>query len=242
MNSQWKADPKVLIESHLTYAHALAAEVLRKLPQQIEKGDLEGAADLGLVEAASTFDPSRGVLFKTYAYYRIRGAIFDSLRKMGWFSKGQYQQYRFEMAANEYLKDYSAFPPQEGTAEDAYQELRSVPGSLLSCYLLSLDEMPQEIEERTSSSPEARLQHIEDLSNVREALSRLPEKNRLVLEDYYIQELSLEEIGKKIGLSKSWVSRIHAKGLEMMREALVDSNLKKQRGTKKHLVKSVDNR
>ena len=81
---------------------------MRKLPPDLEKKDIQGWAELGLVEAANSFDPTRGVQFKTFAYYRIRGAIYDGLRKMGWYPKGQYRQMRFEMAANEYLKDVSA--------------------------------------------------------------------------------------------------------------------------------------
>ena len=102
------ADVSKLIETSLSYSHAIAAEVMRKLPPDLEKKDIQGWAELGLVEAANSFDPTRGVQFKTFAYYRIRGAIYDGLRKMGWYPKGQYRQMRFEMAANEYLKDVSA--------------------------------------------------------------------------------------------------------------------------------------
>src|SRR5215471_4000526 len=99
-------NPNRLIEAYRSYAHAISAEVLKKLPSSVDRDDVIGAAELGLVEAAQNFDPSRGVLFKTFAYYRIRGAIYDSLRKMGWFAKDA-ARLRFERGANELLKDYA---------------------------------------------------------------------------------------------------------------------------------------
>jgi len=102
-----------LIETYRSYSHAISAEVLRKYPS-VDRDDIIGAAELGLVEAANNFDPSRGVLFKTFAYYRIRGAIYDSLRKMGWFAKDPARM-RFESGANEYLKNYADGRPPADT-------------------------------------------------------------------------------------------------------------------------------
>src|ERR1051325_4809735 len=106
-----------LIESYRGYAEAVSAEVLRKLPQTIDRDEIHAAADLGLVEAARSFDASRGILFKTFAYYRIKGAVYDCLRKMGWFSKTEYKQLKFEAAANDYMTDYSNAAPPQGTAD-----------------------------------------------------------------------------------------------------------------------------
>ena len=158
MSSIPKPDVQPLIESYQDYAHAIAAEVCRKLPTQLDRRELEGAADLGLVEAAQAFDPSRGVLFKTFAYYRIRGAVYDALRKMGWFSKSLYQQYKFEMAANEYLKDYSESTPPQVIVEAEYEEIKNFTGSVLSCYLLSLEDLTQEISDSSDKSPEQQAQ------------------------------------------------------------------------------------
>src|SRR4030095_9731681 len=108
MSSALRPDVDQLIHAYRSYAHAIASDILCKLPPNIERGDIIGAAELGLVQAAQAFDLSRGVLFKTFAFYRIRVAVYDGLRKMAWFSKAQYQQYKFERAANEYLTDYSA--------------------------------------------------------------------------------------------------------------------------------------
>jgi RNA polymerase sigma factor for flagellar operon FliA len=220
MSPALRPDVDQLIHSYRSYAHAIAAEILYKLPSHIDKGDIVGSAELGLVQAAQSFDASRGVLFKTFAYYRIRGAIYDGLRKMAWFSKAQYEQYRFERAANEYLSDYSMTAVPQGTPEEEGEELKNIAGSLVSCYMLSLDQFPQQIGTPENMRGEDESQKMEQQEVLRQCLSQLPERNRQVMEFYYLQDLSMEQIGEKLGLSKSWVCRIHSKSLEMLRTAL----------------------
>lgn len=214
------ADVSSLIESNLSYANAIAAEVLRKLPSEVDRKDVQGWAKLGLVEAANSFDRTRGVQFKTFAYYRIKGAIYDGLRKMGWYPKGQYQQMRFEMSANEYLKDLSNDTPVVSSADAQLQDLKNLTGNLLSCYMLSLEVLPNEPVDQPELSIEDSIIRAQQSKNLRQALCRLPEKNRQVLEYCYFEDLTFEQIGSKLGLSKSWVCRLHAKSLEMLREQL----------------------
>jgi RNA polymerase sigma factor for flagellar operon FliA len=220
-----KPDTDRLIETYRSYAHALAAEVLRSFPS-VNKDDVWGAAELGLVEAANSFDPARGVLFKTFAYYRIRGAIYDSLRKMGWFAKDP-SRLRFESGANEYLKDHSEANLGSGSAQDNYQELKEITGSVLNSYFLSLSTVMEELPETRTLSAEARYLRREMNEKLRSALSRLPVKNRQVLESYYFGEETLESIGARLGLSKSWVSRLHAKSLDLLREAMAQAGISK---------------
>ena len=208
-----------LIKSHLAYAHAIAAEIARKLPPELERIDIEGAAELGLVEAANSFDPTRGVQFKTFAYYRIKGAVYDGLRKIGWYPKGQYQQMRFAVAANEYLKDRFSEPQRSASPETQLQDLKDVTANLLSCYMLSLEAIPLEPEDQRASAEEIVVRDQEK-ANLRRSLARLPEINRRVLEMFYFDDLTMEDIGQKLSLSKSWVCRVHAKSLELLRKQL----------------------
>lgn len=211
-----------LIESNISYSHAIAAEVTRRLPPDLEKKYIQGWAELGLVEAAKGFDAMRGVQFKTYAYYRIKGAIYDGLRKMGWYPKGRYRQMRFEMAANEYLKDISADTPRPASPEDQLQNLRQLTDNLMGCYMLSLEGMAQEPSDQNQISAEEVVVRDQQRKHLRQCLSQLPETNRRVLQHFYFEGLTLEEIGRKLNLSKSWVCRLHAKSLEMLRERLVE--------------------
>ena len=176
-----RPDVDRLVETFRSYSHAIAAEVLRKFPS-LEKDELRGAAELGLVEAANSFDPSRGVLFKTFAYYRIRGAIYDSLRKMGWFAK-ESPRLRFESGANEYMKDHADAAPPGGSPEESLQELKEITTAVVSCYFLSLFPASRsKSPKRVRQSPEEEYLKNEEKTNLRRAMTRLPEKNREVLE------------------------------------------------------------
>ena len=217
---RFESDAARLAELNLSYAHAIAAEVSKKLPHVLERKEIQGWAELGLVEAAQSFDPTRGIQFKTFAYYRIKGAIFDGLRKMGWPSKAQYQKLRFEMSANEYLKDVASAAPPAATAEQQLQDLQNVTTNVMSCYMLSLEAMPQEPVDHSQVSAEDKVVRDQQTKNLRLSLSQLPERNRKVLELFYFQDLTLEEIGRRLGLSKSWVCRLHAKSLELLRTQL----------------------
>jgi RNA polymerase sigma factor for flagellar operon FliA len=209
-------NPNRLIEAYRSYSHAISAEIQKRLPPSVDRDDLIGAAELGLVEAARNFDPSRGVLFKTFAYYRIRGAIYDSLRRMGWL-KGD-SRLRFEAGANEYLKDYTepgAGDASSGTA--AYGELQQLSSAVMTSYMLSLDASNTEIADDKAVSAEDALLESDARRQLRDAIARLPENNRILIEAYYFGDATLEEVGKRLGLSKSWICRLHAKSLDMLR-------------------------
>ena len=217
-----KPDVDRLVEAYRSYSHAISAEVLRKYPT-LDRDDVIGAAELGLVEAANKFDPGRGVLFKTFAYYRIRGAIYDSLRKMGWFVKDAVNL-RFESGANEMLQDYAGSAPVANSPEATVRELRDLAGSVVSCYFLSLSSMTEELAATGTKSAEQSCIDRQMKERLRQALAQLPQKNREVLEAYYFRDETLEGIGQRLGLSKSWLSRLHAKSLEMLRAAMEQSS------------------
>ncbi len=210
-----------LIELHIPYAHAIAAEFLSRFPAHVDRKDVQAAAEFGLVQAANAYDSARGVAFTTFAYYRIRGAVFDLLRQTVKAS-------RFEEAANEYMADYSSGSPA-GAAAPSYDELKNIASSVAATYFLSLENLSQEPEAQNNQAPLETLLRREQQQGIRTALQSLPEKNRQVLAAYYFEDLTLDEIGVRLGLSKSWVSRLHAKGLELLRPA-VESSLKAKAG------------
>jgi RNA polymerase sigma factor FliA len=215
MTEPLTTNPNRLIETYRSYSHAISAEILKKVPSSVDRDDVIGAAELGLVEAAQNFDPSRGVLFKTFAYYRIRGAIYDALRKMGWLKQAPL---RFEASANEYLKDYAESPSDEAASPStAHEELQQLTSAVLTSYVLSLDASNWQIADPNNVSAEETLVQRDTQRQLRDALSQLPENNRLLIEHYYFRDATLEEVGKLLGLSKSWVSRLHAKSLDMLR-------------------------
>src|SRR5438270_7482312 len=118
-----------LIEQHLPLVHAIAGKLRRTLRRPIDTEDLIAYGSKGLVEAAERFDARQGVAFATFAYYRIRGAMYDGLRTMGWYSRADYARYRAEERANEYLRaeaDRDAAGRAERPAGDKAQTMESV--------------------------------------------------------------------------------------------------------------------
>jgi len=208
-----------LVEAHRSYAQALAAQILRGLPSHVDRAEINAAAELGLVEAASGFDARRGVQFKTFAYYRVRGAVYDCLRKMNWATGAVRRQLVADRGTNDYLRDYTDGSMQATDAAAAGRELERITGSVVCSYLLSLESLKFEIASTTESA-EQKIQGDQTRQGLVAALAELPSNNRQVMEEYYFHDLSLEQIGEKLHLSKSWICRVHAKSLEMLREKL----------------------
>jgi len=88
-------DRRAIAEQYAPYVRSIAGKVKRTVAKEIEFEDLVEYGMIGLLEAADRYDPSHGANFMTFAYYRIRGAIYDGLRGMGWMSRNEYAKARF---------------------------------------------------------------------------------------------------------------------------------------------------
>src|SRR5215831_15232385 len=123
-----EAERSRLVDENLAYVRALAAQIKEQLPAEIEYQELVAYGTQGLLEAARRFDPRGGATFSTYAYYRIRGAIFDGLRQMGWLSRGAYR-HRTEDKLASYLavvSDRESAGKQAGVEVDLEAEVQSL--------------------------------------------------------------------------------------------------------------------
>lgn len=208
-----------LTEQYLPYATSIAGRVMQTLSSAVDFDDVMCNARLGLLEAAKKFDPSLNVDFKTFSYYRIKGAIYDGLRKTGWIPRALYAKIKFEQASNEYLQ-YMA--ERQGAAarlvEDEMGELYDTVNSLASIYVISLDaaEDGPDIEDQKSKDVERSAEFQQVKQMMKEAIESLPDKERKLIKLYYFQNKTLEEAGEMLGLSKSWTSRLHARALEIL--------------------------
>lgn len=210
-----------LVEQNLSLVEALARKILRSLPSFVEVEDLIGFGQLGLVEASRRFDPSRGVLFKTFAYYRIRGAIFDGIRKMSWFKGAANRQTTFEAASNEVLQESAESDMGGGrrilSVEEQIERTKDLIENIAAARILSLDADEAPVELANEEALPDEVTEVAELSTVmRACICKLDKKERGVIEDYYFNHLTLEEAGAKFGLSKSWTSRLHARALKKL--------------------------
>ena len=220
-----------LVEQHLSLVQAIARKLKKTLGASIEYDDLVAYGSKGLVEAAERFDARHGVAFTTFAYYRIRGAMYDGLRAMGWYSRADYARYRAEERANEYLQSHADREGQpEGAAPggrtaDASETLAAVAevlSGVAAVHITSL-EAASSVADETFAAPDAALDTGRLGKRVRDAIAHLPDKERKLMEMYYFADKNLEEAGAELGLSKSWACRLHARAVHLLRQALADA-------------------
>ncbi len=219
------------MEQHLGLVEAIARKILRSLPAFVDAEDLIAFGQIGLIEASRRYDPSRGVLFKTFSYYRIRGAIYDGIRKMSWFAASPARKATFQGAANELMAE-SGESGQAGrglmTVEEQIERAKDMIESIATAKMLSMDapETPIELpdEEQTSALEVVEIAEMGDLMRV--CVGQLEEKERSVIEDYYFNHMTLEEAGAKLGLSKSWTSRLHARALKNLMKLVQECGIR----------------
>jgi RNA polymerase sigma factor for flagellar operon FliA len=221
------AEKNQLVEQHLGFVQAIARKVKKTLGARIELDDLVAYGSKGLVEAAERYDARPGVAFTTFAYYRIRGAMFDGLRTMGWYSRADYARYRAEEGANEYLQSHADRPAKAGASQaaDAGETLAAVAqvlSGVAAVHITSL-EAAATVADTTFAAPDARIDLGRLGTRVRQAVTKLPEKERRLMELYYFEEKTLEEAGGALGLSKSWACRLHARAIDLLRAVMADA-------------------
>jgi RNA polymerase sigma factor for flagellar operon FliA len=216
-----------LIEQHLDLVQAIARKVKKTLGARIDYDDLVAYGSKGLVEAADRFDARPGVAFTTFAYYRIRGAMFDGLRTMGWYSRADYARYRAEERANEYLRshaDRDGAAKAEGAPVNrdpaaVLTEVQEILANVATIHITSL-EAASAVPDESRPAPDLAVEGRRMAERVRRAVTTLPDKERRLMELYYFADKNLEEAGRELGLSKSWACRLHARAVELLRAAM----------------------
>ncbi len=215
-----RAYRRKLVEDHIGLARSVAAKTLRSLglPGHLHE-DVVSFANEGLAAAANRYDPSRGVAFSTFAYYRIRGAVFDGLRQMGAIRRRSRSKLAAQQGADLVLEQRLTAGESAGTLESAISELADTLADVAVTDVLSAGD--RDVETLAGDGPGAEeLAETAELSEVmRAALDRVPEKDRQILELLYFEGLSVTEAGRKLGVTRSWVSRMHAKAVERLRRS-----------------------
>jgi RNA polymerase sigma factor FliA len=235
-------EKKLLIETHLPLVQAIARKVKKTLSASIDFEDLVGYGSKGLVEAAERFNPAHGVSFSTFAYYRIRGAMFDGLRTMGWYSRADYARYRAEERANELMRAHAerdgaeraaaarqpagaapaaATAAGSGDAATTLESIGEILAGIATVHITSLDAAAAVSDDRLPS-PDATIDSGRQGLRLRAAIRELPDRERQLMDLYYYGSKNLEEAGAEMGLSKSWACRLHARAIGLLRDALVE--------------------
>jgi len=213
------------IEENQGLVISLAKSIHRKLPPQIGMDDLIAYGQLGLAEAAKSYQDGKGASFSTFAYYRIRGAIHDGISKMSWNSHAAKVQARYQQQAAETLEASA----EEGSSRSSSQHdnarwLGQLTEKLAVVYLASHGEETQDAIQAVADArverPDEQLANREVQVLLRKLLEQLvPEEQELIRMKYY-EGLNLNEAATRLGKSKSWASRMHQSILDRLARAL----------------------
>ncbi len=224
---------KLIIE-YSQLVKLVAGRLSMYLGYNVEYDDLVGYGIFGLIDAIDKFDYGKNVKFETYASLRIRGAILDQIRKMDWIPRSLRQKQRKidEAMAKIEEKTGHVASDEELAAElgISMEELNSWQGQAKLTNVISLDEYTDsgsEIKMSPESNarfeqPEAVVEKDELKKKLADAIKNLTEKERLVIELYYYEELSLKEISMVLEVSESRVSQLHTKALNKMKQNIGD--------------------
>jgi RNA polymerase sigma factor FliA len=223
-----------LVESHRFLVWKAVRLVWPRVRAHVDKHELVSLADLGLVEAASRFDPEAGAKFATFAWYRVHGAILDGLRRSSNLPKRVWAQLVALRAASEYLEARArqeAAARTQGVAAptstlDQLREVKRAMAAVEAVYATSMRATLEEIEDPADPGelPDAGVDRAMMRHRVDAALAALPERERELVRKHYFEGKNLLEAGAELGISKSWASRLHAQAVERLRRRLVDSS------------------
>jgi RNA polymerase sigma factor for flagellar operon FliA len=223
-----------LIMEELPQVHYIAARIRERLPQNVALEDLVNAGVLGLIDAINKFDPSKAVQFKTFAKFRIRGAIVDSLRELDWGSRLLRRKSREIDDATTRLEVQLGRPPSEQEIADELKielkELYSLLSKLDGLFLVSQQVSAAFDRSETHDLIENARSHSDDSFDIclrgetdgllAKAIAKLDERSQKVLSLYYREELTMKEISLVLEIAESRVSQIHSGALLKLRVSL----------------------
>jgi RNA polymerase sigma factor FliA len=227
------ADRDRILMEHLPTVRYIARRIHERLPQHVELDDLISAGVVGLIDAFEKFDHGKNVQFKSYAQFRVRGAILDSLRMLDWSPRELRRKGR---AVEEAIRSVTQRLGRAAAETEIALEMKlslgeyqQLLGDLKGLEIGSLHE------ERSEDSGDEELSYVpgspeedplfrclkgELKQRMVDAIEELPEKERMVLTLYYYEELTMKEIGQTLGVVESRVSQIHSSAVIRLRIAL----------------------
>lgn len=227
---------RILVEQ-LPQVRYIARHIHDRLPQHVPLEDLVHAGVLGLIDALNKYDHNKQVQFKTYAKFRIRGAILDSLRELDWSPRDLRRKARMvEEATARLSHEHGRSPTEQEIAEElglSLEEFQHLLGDLDGLDLGSLrvesgeDDHDEALCEYVPGNPEESPYYLTLRSEMKEmlaaAIAKLSEKEQQVLSLYYYEELTMKEVGAVLGVGESRISQIHSMALLRLRSRLQEA-------------------
>ncbi len=215
----------LLIKKYTSLVRYHVQRLSVSLPKSVARDDLYSLGMMGLLDALEKFDSNRDLKFDTYASFRVRGAILDGLRKEDWLPRGTREKAKkIESVIEKLEQQYMRHVTEEDIARElnlSVDEVYKTMNEQFFAHIISMDEQSDETDEKPGRAytikdqkglqPEDELVKREVINEMTELISKLSEKEQLVMSLFYQEELTLTEIGQIMGLSTSRISQIHSK-------------------------------
>ncbi len=229
------AEVAALVEEHLDLVHHVVFQVAVHFPRHVDRDDLARAGALGLVEAARRYEAARGVPFNRFAAQRIRGAIIDAVRSADWAPRSvRVQARRLDAAELELSTRLGRAPSAAETAAAlgmSLDDLAALRERLYRSVVLAFEHMTVDtedeelslldvIEDRTAVEPSAELEDRELHTYLRDAVALLPERHRLVVVGYFLEERTSDDLARFLGVTESRISQMRSEALAMLKDGI----------------------
>ncbi len=204
----------------------MARVIHARVRDHLDIDELVSLGNLGLAEAVDRWDPTQGTGFRSFAYYRVQGAILDGLRRNSNLPRRVWARLTALTATAEYLEAAAtrdaAARQQAGaaTTADRLREVQAALGAIRTMYLVSLDAVGDDALPLEAPRADEALGRQRQAEALRRALAKLPERERALLTAHYVDGETLLDAGAKLGMSKSWASRLHARAVDQLRGLL----------------------
>ncbi len=226
-----------IVLEHAPLIRYIVNRIAVRLPSHIDLDDLHSTGVIGLMDAIEKYAPDKNCKFKTYAEFRIKGAILDQLRSLDWVPRSVRQKGRkLEKAYGDVEQRLGRSANEDEVADSLGLELdkfHTLINQVRGISLVNLEEIrgtnsdgdragtfADIIEDVNSENPFASLKLMETKHVISDTIGSLPEKERLVISLYYYEDLNMKEIGSILGITESRVCQIHTKSVMRLRSKL----------------------
>lgn len=222
-----------LILDHLPQVQLIARRFHERLPSSVCLDDLVSAGVIGLISAINNYDPDQNTKLRTYAEFKIRGAILDSLRGMDWGSRHRRKKAKdIEAAIQSAQQKYQQAPSEEQIATELGMSLEEYRARLVEVQGLNLESLDMTtsptggqtllslLTDPEENLPSVVLERAELERLLAEAIEQMPHKEKTVLSLYYREELTLREISEVMGIHLSRVAELKSNAILRLRAQL----------------------
>ncbi len=228
---------ETIVKEYAPLVKFIAQKIAARLPANVELDDLISCGVIGLIDAIEKFDSSRDNKFKTYAEFRVRGAILDELRSQDWVPRSVRDKAKLvERTYQKLERDLGRVPTEQQMCSElkiSSEEYHQLLDKAKSVSVLSLDDsatmnrddkksMMGFMETSRRTNPFAAVNFKKSQERIKDVIKTLPEKQRLVLSLYYYEDLNLKEIGQVLDVTESRVSQLHTQAVNRLKAGLKD--------------------